>query len=119
MADDGIEVDEGFGAQEAVDLVLARCISAHEPFHRSRFVGREMVDMQVRIGLEAIGHEIDETLEGDPFFLTVGSPIADVSRLAAFVGVGISEQKFQSAVAYERIALEVEEYVALGRFGQP
>ena len=77
-----------------------------------------MVDMQIGVDLQALCNEIDEALERTPFLLSVGSPIADVLDGSVLVRVEIPEQEFESAVADKRVALEIEEQVALVRIGQ-
>ena len=71
-----------------------------------------MVDMKAGMDLQAFRHEIDEALERRPLLLPVRSPIADVMCGAFLVRVDIPEQKFQSAAADERVALEVEKNVS-------
>ena len=106
-------------AQQIVDLVLARRVAAHQALQRRRLVGREVVDVQVGIGLQALRHEVDEALERRPLLLPIGGPIARVSRRRRQSSdVKIPEQKLQPAVADERITLEVEEDVACRGFGK-
>ena len=119
MADDGEQIDEGLGPQKVVDFVLARGVTAHEALHGGRFVRREMVDVQVGVGFEALCHEVDEALECGPFFPPVRSPVADVRRLPFVIEEGVAEQEFQAAFPNERITLEIEEDVALRRRGKP
>ena len=71
-----------------------------------------MVDVQIGIGRQAFGHEINEALERSPLFLPVGGPIAHVAIEPVDHRVEIPEQKLQPAVADERVTFEVEENVA-------
>ena len=91
MAHDGKEVDENLRAQQTVDLVLVRRIAAHQALHCRRFVWRKMVDVQIGIDLEALGHEIYEALERTPLLLPVRSPIAHIAIGTLTIRVDITE----------------------------
>ena len=60
MAHDGVQIDEDARPQHLVDFVFAGRVAAHEPLQRRRLIGREMIDVQVGIFLQALDDEIDE-----------------------------------------------------------
>ena len=45
----GVEVDEDFGAEHAIDFIFAGGIGAHQAFEGGGFVGSEMVDVHCGI----------------------------------------------------------------------
>ena len=50
LPDDGVQIDEALGAQQAIELVAARRVSAHQPLQRGRLVVAEVVDVHARVG---------------------------------------------------------------------
>ena len=47
VADNGVQIDEDPGPQHLIEFVLAGRVTAHEPLQRSRFIGCEMINVQV------------------------------------------------------------------------
>ena len=76
MADDRKKIDEDLRAQQIVDLVFARRVPTHQALQRCRFVGCEVVDVQIGIGRQASAYEVDKALERGSLLLPIGGPIA-------------------------------------------
>src|SRR5271166_951674 len=141
-ADDAIEVDELFRAQQEIDFLLPARVAAHEAFQRGGFIRGVMIDVQVGMRLQAGDHEVDEALESGLFLVAGKRPVRNrCERAARLCGLtplsppgwtrgwpegpddgavrrlaeGVAEHKFDAALADERVALEVEEHVARRR----
>ncbi|MNR23794.1 hypothetical protein D3C85_1408350 [compost metagenome] len=76
-----------------------------------------MVNMRVGVTLEMADDPVDELLEGDLFFLSGMCPEGFEGLLPSLVDVK-TEEVFQ-ATLFQRIALHIEEQVALDRLGHP
>ena len=119
VAHDREEIDEELGAQQIVDFVLARRVAAHQALQRGRLVGREVVDVQVGIGLRAAPSRSRRSARKPPSPPAGWKPSRRRSVACRRRRMKtIAEQKFEAAVADERIAFEVEEDVARRRFGK-
>ena len=115
LLDDAVEVDEQLLPQPVVDLALARRVLAHEPPERGSLVRRVVVDVQVGVDAAARLDPVDEALERGLLAVAVEAPDDLVARLAA-VAVAPAEEVLEPARRLvERVALEVEPDVALGR----
>ena len=62
--DDPVEVDHGPAAEQAVDLVLAGGVTAHQPLQGRRLVRREVVDVRSGYCHEPGHEEVHDLLEG-------------------------------------------------------
>ena len=122
-----VEVDEHPASQELVDLLLARAMASGEALHSGRFVGRVVVDVQVRVGLKAVHDEVDECFEGAPFRARGDGAVLDrpegVERrlpvLTQTVGLDDAEEIVDAVDLVrleEGVALDVEEEIARGGF---
>ena len=108
LADDLEEVDEDAGAQEVVDLVLARAVPAHQPLERGRLVARVVVDVQARVARASLVDEVDEVLER----LLLGGAVVRPEGAVA-LGVADAPEVLEPAARLpERVALDVEEEIA-------
>ena len=87
-------------------------MQAHQPLERGRLVVRVVVDVQVGVALEPLVHEVDELLERALLLRAVVAPEGVKPRLA-LVDRDRAEQVLEP-VLVERVALHVEEEVALG-----
>ena len=115
LLDDAVEVDEQLLPQPVVDLALARRVLAHEPAERGALVAGVVVDVQVGVDAAARLDPVDEALERGLLAGAVEAPDDLVARLAA-VAVAPAEEVLEPARRLvERVALEVEPDVALGR----
>ena len=63
LADDPEQVDQDSLAEQSIDLGLARPVAPHQALEGGRLVRRVVVDVQVRVALEALDEEVDEALE--------------------------------------------------------
>ena len=119
LPDDAVEVDEPAGAQQPVDLVLARRVPAHQPLERGRLVGRVVVDVHPGVGLPRRRDQVDDRLEGGPLLGVGERPEPAVDGRSGVVERHDAEQVLAPALAGERVALEVEEHVAGRRLREP
>jgi hypothetical protein len=63
LADDGVEVDEAFAAQELVDLLPPARVPAHQPLEGRGLVMPEVVDVSAGIRVERAHDAVDRRLE--------------------------------------------------------
>ncbi len=120
---DGVEVDEDAVAQQLVDVVLAHAVPGGEPQQRRRLVGRVVVDVQVGPAAAPGGEVLDEVDEGAPLLRPVVGPEGPEPWRAG-VDLDHPEEVLQApgrrpALLPQRVALEVEEDVALAGAGHP
>ncbi len=118
LAHQRIQVDEHTVAQQIVHLVLADAVASGEPQQRGLLVGGVVVDVHVRVSLAPLAHHLEEVAKGLAF---VG-PVVRPQRREVVGGVEHAEEVFQPPLAAvgrpQRVALEVEEQIALVRLGQ-
>src|SRR6185369_6291263 len=96
-----------------VQLLTARFIAGTKALQRRGFVYAEMVDVQPRVLLPAGRREIDEALKRCFLRARIERPIlGEADRFTGVVAV-VAREVFEACFADERIALEVEEDVAL------
>ena len=121
------QVDEYTCAQQSIHLRLARRIAAHEAAHRRGLVGRVVVDVQLRVSLEAGHHEVDERLERRAlrgqrgFSRRIECPYrVEPGCLVAVAGGRLqhSEEVVDAILEGERVALHIEEEIATRGRGQ-
>ena len=74
LPDHPVEVDQLAPAQQVVDLGLARTVGGREPPESGRLVGRVVVDVRRRVGVQHRRHGIDGRLEGPAFLRAVVRP---------------------------------------------
>ena len=113
-----VQVHEQVAAQHPVNLVLARGVATHHPFHRARFVGREVVHVHVGVLLPARHQPIGEPLERPLFLFVVQRPQSCVAQFPVVVRRLVAEEVLEAVRPDEGVALEVEEDVAGRRFRQ-
>lgn len=111
LPNDAVEVHEHFTAQQTIHLLLARRIATHQFLQRRRFVGREVIDVKVGMGLHPLHHQVDERLEGPFLRLALERPLSDVLPVA----IHIPEQVLDAVRQRVRIALQVEKQITGGR----
>jgi hypothetical protein len=99
--------------QQLIKLVLARGVAPHQSLQRSGLIGREMINVQIRIKAQAIHHEVDEPLKGRAFLRSRKCPIRHVAFLPVFTSEGVTEQIFKPTIANERITLKIKKNVPL------
>ena len=87
LANGSEQVDEDAAAQQAIDLLLARRVAAHQPRGRGRLVGGVVVDVEARIAGQAVHDQVDGLLEG-PLLGLAGDPTARVAGPDLVVGRG-------------------------------
>ena len=80
VAYDRIEVNEDLRAKKIVQFPFPRRVSAHQSLQRGRLIRSEVIDMKVGKDFASLCDEVDEALERDPFFVSRGCPVTDVSR---------------------------------------
>ena len=117
------QVDQHATAQQAVDLRLARAVSAHQALQGGRLVGCVVVDVQIRVALEPFGEEVHERLEGGPLagrcHVARAVPVARPEGGERAVHVEDAEEVVEAVVVGVRVALDIEEEVARARQRQP
>ena len=114
LLDDPVEVDQDLAAQQAVNLSLARAVSAHQALERRGLIGRVVVDVHVGVRVQARDDQVDEVLER----LLLPRAVVCPDRLEAAGMVEHAEEVFQPLVLRPGVALHVEEEVGIGRLGQ-
>ena len=120
LAHNRIQVDQRPAAQQVVDLVFADAVAAGQPQQRRLLVCGVVVDVHVGKPLAPLGHQREEVDQRFPLVGAVMRPQRmEGARFAAFEN---TEQIFQAPVDAvgrpQRVALEVEEQVALVGLGQ-
>src|SRR5260370_18133979 len=111
LLDDAVEIDEYFPAQEPIHLLLPSGIAEHQAFDCGRFVGREVINMQIGEASHSLERQIDEPLERGPLLCPVQSPAALVDKIPVVTHYH-TEEVFQAALSDKRIAFEIEKDVA-------
>ncbi len=111
---DRVQVDEQLGAQDRVELRLARRIAAGQPLERRRLVGAEVIDVHGAVRVEGGEDAIDDLLERALFLGRARRP----ERRVAAAHVADAEQILAAAVEREAVAFEIEEEIAARRLGQ-
>jgi hypothetical protein len=113
LARDREQIHKPLAPQQLIKLVLARGVAPHQSLQRSGLIGREMINVQIRIKAQAIHHEVDEPLKGRAFLRSRKCPIRHVAFLPVFTSEGVTEQIFKPTIANERITLKIKKNVPL------
>ena len=112
LRDDLVEVDEDLAAEQVVELLLARPVLAREPLQLGDLVGGVVVDVHRGVGGAALAEQVDHSLDGPPLLRAVVRP----ERAERAGGVDDSPEVLEPAAGLpERVALDVEEEVAVAR----
>ena len=112
LRDDLVEVDEDLAAEQVVELLLARPVLAGEPLQRGDLVGGVVVDVHRGVGGAALADQVDHALDGAPLLRAVVRP----ERTERPGGVDDPPEVLEPAAGLpERVALDVEEEVAVAR----
>ncbi len=114
LTDGAEQVDQDAASEELVDLVLAGPVPAHQALEGGRLVRRVVIDVERRIGGEALHDEVDQPLERASFALQgeLAMFVARPDRTEPARHVEDAEQVVEPVVERVRVALDVEEQVA-------
>ncbi len=136
---DPVQVGEHPEPEQVVHLVLTRGETSHQGAHRllaravklgemvdrRRLVVVVVVDMQARMARAALGDEVDQLLERALLAWPVEGPDLRVPRAARLVLLGrvhhpeqVLQPELAAVLRVVAGALDVEEQVPVGRFGQ-
>ena len=113
-----IEVNEAFGAEHLVQLLLARRVSTHQPLEGRRLIRGVVIDVHRFVLLRRLHNEIDYRLEGLALIVFIECPEASVDRRAVRLNRHHAEEVFAPSLSGKEIALEIEEHIAGRRLGQ-
>ena len=109
------EIDEHAFAQQHVDVGFARAVFGREPAQRRGFIGRVVVNVQVRPLRPPREDEIDQRLERAFLAGAIVAVERDEATFARFVDGGDAEEILERTAFVERVALDVE--IEIARIG--
>ena len=118
LAHDCVQVDQPAAAQQLVEHVAVGVVAGHQALERGGLVGAEVVDVHAGVSFPHARDELQERHQRGPL-VGGGQPPALLAAPAVAVAPRPAGQVLAAVRADERVALEVEEHVAVVGLRQP
>ena len=118
MTDRAVKIDQDLGTEEPVQCLLSCGMAAHEPLERGRLIGREVIDVKVRVVLKPGTDKINEAFERLFLIRPRKHPIGGVIQLPIGAAIGVPEEVLQPAFPCEGITFEIKKHITWRGFGQ-